>query len=129
MFRGRATMAASQSFSMIQRRMLLSPCPASPVKRGTVVDFGEAAAEPGLVFHFREHVGQENHLSVAGAGEEGVLRFTSVLGDEAGILDSIFAAHALQVALPTFPIGRVREHEVELARWEGIVEAIPKFVI
>ena len=26
-------MASSQSFSMIQRRMLLSPCPASPVKR------------------------------------------------------------------------------------------------
>ena len=25
-------MASSQSFSMIQRRMLLSPCPASPVK-------------------------------------------------------------------------------------------------
>ena len=33
MFSGRATMASSQSFSMIQRRMLLSPCPASPVKR------------------------------------------------------------------------------------------------
>ena len=26
-------MPSSQSFSMIQRRMLLSPCPASPVKR------------------------------------------------------------------------------------------------
>ena len=26
-------MASSQSFSMIQRRMLLLPCPASPVKR------------------------------------------------------------------------------------------------
>ena len=26
-------MASSQSFSMIQRRMLLSPCPASPVNR------------------------------------------------------------------------------------------------
>ena len=25
-------MASNQSFSMIQRRMLLSPCPASPVK-------------------------------------------------------------------------------------------------
>src|SRR5262245_47417483 len=29
---GRATMASSQSFSMSQRRMLLSPWPASPVK-------------------------------------------------------------------------------------------------
>ena len=33
MLSGRATMASSQSFSMIQRRMLLSPCPASPVNR------------------------------------------------------------------------------------------------
>jgi hypothetical protein len=32
MLSGRATMASSQSFSMIQRRMLLSPWPASPVK-------------------------------------------------------------------------------------------------
>ena len=31
MLSGRATIASSQSFSMIQRRMLLSPCPASPV--------------------------------------------------------------------------------------------------
>ena len=29
---GSMTMASSQSFSRIQRRMLLSPCPASPVK-------------------------------------------------------------------------------------------------
>jgi hypothetical protein len=33
MLSGSATIASSQSFSMIQRRMLLSPCPASPVKR------------------------------------------------------------------------------------------------
>ena len=31
MLSGSATIASSQSFSMIQRRMLLSPCPASPV--------------------------------------------------------------------------------------------------
>ena len=31
MFSGSATMASSQSFSMIQRRMLLSPPPGSPV--------------------------------------------------------------------------------------------------
>jgi hypothetical protein len=31
MLSGRATMASSQSLSMIQRRMLLSPWPASPV--------------------------------------------------------------------------------------------------
>ena len=33
MLSGSATMASSQSFSMIQRRMLLSPWPASPVNR------------------------------------------------------------------------------------------------
>ena len=31
MLSGSATIASSQSFSIIQRRMLLSPCPASPV--------------------------------------------------------------------------------------------------
>ena len=61
-------MASSQSFSMIQRRMLLSPCPASPVKSAAaVVDLGDAAAAP---LHLAQHIGEEHHLAVAGAGDE-----------------------------------------------------------
>src|SRR5260370_35585224 len=43
------------------------------------------------------------------------------MDDEARILDPVLSAHALEVALPAFAVGRVREHEVELARWKGVV--------
>ena len=79
-------MASSQSFSMIQRRMLLSPWPASPVKsERAVVDLGDAAAERRVVLHLREHVGEEEHLAVAGAGDERVLRVAVVLDHEARV--------------------------------------------
>ena len=51
-------MASSQSFSMIQRRMLFSPWPASPVKSELpVVDLGDAAAQRRVVLHLAEHIG------------------------------------------------------------------------
>ena len=101
-------MASSQSFSMIQRRMLLSPWPASPVKsERAVVHLGDAAAELRAVLHLGEHVGQEQHLAVARAGDERVLGVARVLDDEARVLDAVLAAHALEVALPALAVGRV----------------------
>jgi hypothetical protein len=38
-----------------------------------------------------------------------------------GSLMAVLAAHALQVGLPALAVGRVGEHEVELARGEGVV--------
>ena len=43
-----------------------------------------------------------------------------MLHDEAGILDAGLAAHALKVGLPALAVGRVGEHEVELAGGEGV---------
>ncbi len=44
-----------------------------------------------------------------------------MLDDEARVLDTTLAAHALEVALPALAVGRIAEHEVELARGEGVV--------
>jgi hypothetical protein len=44
-----------------------------------------------------------------------------VLDHETRVLESVLAAHALEVALPALPVGRIGEHEVELARREGVV--------
>ena len=122
MLSGRATIASSQSFSMIQRRMLLSPWPASPVNRELpVVHLGDAAAECGVLLHLGELAGQEQHLAVAGAGHQGVLGIARVFDHEAGVAHVALAAHALQVGLPALAVGRIGEHEVELAARVGVV--------
>ena len=41
--------------------------------------------------------------------------------DEARIAEILLAAHAFEVALPAFAVGRIGEHEVELAGAEGVV--------
>ena len=115
-------MASSQSFSMIQRRMLLSPWPASPVNRELPLWTSAIRLPSGVVpLHLGELVGQEEHLAVAAAGDEGVLGVVAVLDLKARIVHVLLAAHALEVRLPALAVGRVREHEVELAGWEGVV--------
>ncbi len=86
-----------------------------------IVHLGDAAAQRGVVLHLAEHVGQEEHLAIAGAGEEREIRLVGVLDDEARVSDVLFSAHALEVAFPAFPVGWVGEHEVELAGAEGVV--------
>ena len=81
---------------------------------------GDTAAHRRIVLHLAQHVGQEHHLAVAGACDQGVLRVSSVLHDEARVGDAGLAAHALQIALPALAVGRIGEHEVELAGREGI---------
>ena len=73
------------------------------------------------MLHLGELVGQEEHLAVAGAGDRGVLGIVRVLDHEARIAHLLLAAYALQVGLPALPVRRVGEHEVELARREGVV--------
>ena len=114
-------MASSQSFSMIHRRMLLSPCPASPVKRGTpVVDLSYPATERG-VLHFAQHVCQEEQLSVAAPGDQGVFGVTGMLDDEPGVGHAVLAAHLVLVGLPALPVWWVAQHEVEFVFLECVV--------
>ncbi len=85
------------------------------------MDLGNAAAQRGLVFHFADHVGQEEQLTVARACQQRVFRVTGMLDDETRILDPILAAHALEVALPAFAIRRIGKHEVKFHGGECII--------
>ena len=83
-------------------------------QRRAVVDLGDAAAERRVVVHLRRHVGEEEHLPVAGAGDEGEL--LAVVHDlEARVAHAVLAAHRFEVLLPALAVGRIGEHEVELA--------------
>jgi hypothetical protein len=82
---------------------------------------GDAAAEPGAVFHIAQHVTQEKHLAIARPGDERVLRVAGMLDGKTPILEPCFAAQALQIALPTLAVGGIAEHEVELTRREGVI--------
>ena len=102
--------------------MLLSPCPAEPVKRELPL-WTSAMRLPSLVSCFilesllarksiwpsLERVTREYSGSSA----------CSIMNRVSRI--SLLAAHALQVGLPALPVRRVGEHEVELAGREGVV--------
>ena len=90
-------------------------------KRRPVVDFRDAAAQVGIMAHLAGHVGQEKHLPIAGAGDEGVFRVVSVRDFETRIAHPLFAAHGFEVFLPTLAVRRIGEHESELLRREGVV--------
>jgi hypothetical protein len=68
-----------------------------------------------LRFIFGQLVHQEHELPVAGAGDELEFGVAAVADDEARVVESLLAAHALQIGLPTLAVGRVGDHEVELA--------------
>ena len=85
------------------------------------MNLGDAAAQGRAAFHLADHVGEEQHLSIAGAGNQRILPIACVIDQKTGILDAALAAHALQIALPALAVGRVGEHEVEFARREGVV--------
>ena len=115
-------MASSQSFSMIQRRMLLSPWPASPVKSELPLCTSAMRLPSGVpCFIFESMLARKSIWPSLERVSERVLRVARVLDHEARVLDAVLAAHALQVALPALAVGRIGEHEVELARREGVV--------
>ena len=87
----------------------------------SVVHLGDAAAEWGALLHLRQLVGEEQHLAVAGSCHQRELRIAAVLDDEARIAHVLLAAHAFEVGLPALAVGRIGQHEVELARREGVV--------
>jgi hypothetical protein len=72
------------------------------------------------VVHLRRHVHQEQHLAVAGAGDERQL-LAGVHDLEARVAHAVLAAHGLEVLLPALAVGRVGEHEVEFLAGEGVV--------
>ena len=101
--------------------MLLSPWPASPVKSDEPL-WTSAMRLPSadLCVHLRRHVGEEEHLAVAGAGDERQL-LALVHHLEARVAHPVLAAHRFEVLLPALPVRRIGEHEVELLRREGVV--------
>ena len=74
-----------------------------------------------LLLHLAEHVGEEEHLPIAGAGDEAVFGVVIVLDQESLVLEVPLASHAFEVGLPRLAVGRIGEHEVELAAGEGVV--------
>ena len=78
-------MASSQSFSMIQRLMLLSLAGVAGEQGATVVDLGDPAAHRRVVLHLAEHIGQEHHLTVVPPGDERVVCVVTVLDEEPGV--------------------------------------------
>ena len=71
--------------------------------------------------HLAQHVGEEEHLPIAGAGDEAVFGVVVVLDQESPVLEVPLASHAFEVGLPRLAVGRIGEHEVELAAGEGVV--------
>ena len=91
-------------------------------EQGTaVVDLGNAAAERGVALHLGQHVDEEQHLPIAGAGEQGIVRIAVVRDDEARISYAALAAQAVEVVLPALAVGRIAEHKIELAGRESVV--------
>ena len=125
-------MASSQSFSMIQRRMLLSPCPASPVKRELPLCTSAMRLPMGVPRFILLTILARNIIwPSSGAGNEGVFGAAAVLHEEAPVGEFLLAAHARQVALPALAVGRIGEHEIELLVREVVVGqrgAVPQVV-
>ena len=84
------------------------------------MNFRDAAAERGIVLHLGHHVSEEEHLAIAGAGDEG--HFLALVHDlEAEIAHSILAAHVFEILFPTLAVGRIGHHEIEANRRECVV--------
>ncbi len=72
------------------------------------------------MLHLAQQVGEKHQLAVAGTGDQAVIRFAGMLNDVARVLDVTFAAHALKIRLPTFAVGGIGKHEIELVRREVV---------
>ena len=84
------------------------------------MDLGDAATERRLLVHLRGRVGEEEHLAVAGAGDERQL-LALVHDLESRVAHTVLTAHRLEVLLPALAVGWVGKHEVELLRRERVV--------
>ena len=122
MFSGSATMASSQSFSISQRRILLSPWPASPVN----------SEEPLWTSAMRLPAGVSWHILLAMFARKSiwpsldrVMREYSLSSAcvilKRGSLHAILPAHRFEVILPALAVGWIGEHELELSGGKGVV--------
>ena len=87
----------------------------------SVVDFRDPAPQGRVPLHLREHVREEQHLSITRSGDKRVFRTVSVLDHEPRVTHSALAAHPLEIRLPALAVGGVGEHEVELAGGERVI--------
>jgi hypothetical protein len=89
-------------------------------QRAAVVDLGDAAAERGVVLHLESMLARK---SIWPSLERVISEYSGSPACSMTKRGSLIplAAHALQVALPALAVGRIGEHEVELARREGVV--------
>ena len=102
-------MASSQSFSMIQRRISLSPDPASPVKSGEPLKTMASRPPPSSgALHLADHVLEEEERAVVDAGQAGAEATV-----EAELL--VLVLDLLLDLLPLDAEGRVGEQVVERA--------------
>src|SRR3974390_209996 len=110
MLSGRATMASSQSFSMIQRRTLLSPLPASPVNSEEPL-CTSAMRLPSFAPCFILESMLARNINCPSLDR--VIRLYSASpawSDEPGVLDAVLAAHPFEIALPALAVGRIGQH-------------------
>ena len=82
---------------------------------------GNAAAK-GRILHLGHIVQQEEQLPVTGTGNHGKILASRQVGIEAGVKDFLFllfivlaAGHFLRIGFPTLTVGRIGQHEIELA--------------
>ena len=100
-------MASSQSFSMIQRRISLSPPPASPVNRGEPLKtMARAAAAVLRGAHFCQHVLEKEQCAVVHAW-----RASAEASAEAERIALLLDVALL--LLPLHPKRRIGEHVIE----------------
>ena len=73
------------------------------------------------MIHLGNHVGEEKHLPVAGARDQGVLGLFIVGDDESPVEDAVFSSHRLEIHLPALSVRWIGKEEVELHRGEGVM--------
>ena len=81
----------------------------------------DARTKLRALLHLGDEVGQEHELTIAGPGNQRVLRVAIVGDDEPRVNDMGLPSEAFQVGLPALAVGRVGEHEVELLAGESVV--------
>ena len=106
---------------MIQRRILLSPCPASPVKSELPL-CTSAMRLPSSVscFILCSILARKTICPSLERGHERKFGIAAVFHQKAGIAEAALVAQTGQIALPTLAVGRVGEHEVKFVAGESV---------
>ena len=65
-------------------------------------------------------LGEEQHLAVAGAGDQRIFRIALMLDEKARIAQVALATQTVEVALPALAIRRIGEHEIKFVGWKSV---------